>query len=554
MKQVRNNIIRIVRFSGLTLVACMVSLPIFIQASELERNQVQAAVDTWVRYETADARPDAVIVSMQPWYDNGKITAYIAHLEDGGFCICGADTRVLPVYFYSPKGVFDEEIEDYRYILWEIGTRQAYLETAAQSSATSTAMIEQALADRGGYWQQLIAGIPTPRAEADGETGAAPITLTLNMTSMWHQRSPLNDLCPNLTPGQDERVRVGCVAISMAQIMNYWQWPVTGVDIVSEEYDFRWRTNWDQTALPVNPRPDWVVPWTWSNGRLAWTSNNGGQLSMTGYWDWSLYREAQGINDADAAYLTALETLWNRLPQDSTPNEVDLTTVAYNYRIMPDNPVDPGPNPLGLGEWEVAELCYHAGISVKMNWGVNASGSSIESAISALKSHFRYDPDGFVSSPLASELIEEIEWMRPSFLRGCRDESDGSGCHVWVAIGYNRAPPNNQFLVNLGWRGVSDGWYTLDDMPSNPPDPNGPFSLDQKQGIYAAPTNVRFVGATISGDGSPDAPYIDIDEALIEAPNHSTLIFKAGSTNTFAGLSLRLDRPMALKGHNIRIE
>ena len=65
---------------------------------------------------------------------------------------------------------------------------------------------------------------------------------------------------------------------------------------------------------------------------------------------------------------------------------------------------------------------------------------------------------------------------------------------------------------------------------------------------------VQFVGATNSGDGSPDDPYQDIEEALQHAPNGATLIFKAGTGNTFSSASLVLDRPLTLKGYNVTIQ
>ena len=62
--------------------------------------------------------------------------------------------------------------------------------------------------------------------------------------------------------------------------------------------------------------------------------------------------------------------------------------------------------------------------------------------------------------------------------------------------------------------------------------------------------NVRFVGAGNAGDGSPNDPYKNIEEAIAEAPDHATLIFKAGSVNTFAASTLVIDRPFTLRGYN----
>ncbi len=46
------------------------------------------------------------------------------------------------------------------------------------------------------------------------------------MTTSWDQGAPYNDLCP---VGDNLRCVVGCVATAFAQVMNYWQWPASGV-------------------------------------------------------------------------------------------------------------------------------------------------------------------------------------------------------------------------------------------------------------------------------------------------------------------------------------
>ncbi len=81
-------------------------------------------------------------------------------------------------------------------------------------------------------------------------------------------------------------------------------------------------------------------------------------------------------------------------------------------------------------------------------------------------------------------------------------------------------------------------WYSLDQV----------FPKNQDMTIQIAPLNVvKFVGAAVSGHGSPAAPYLGIEEALANASDGATLIFKAGSDNTFAASALTIDRPLTLK-------
>ena len=92
---------------GLVLGTMLLLAPARLGAAELTENEVRAAVQTWVRLVTADARPDAVIARMEAHSVGGEVVAYIAHLGGGGFCLCGADDWLAPVYLYSPGGTYN---------------------------------------------------------------------------------------------------------------------------------------------------------------------------------------------------------------------------------------------------------------------------------------------------------------------------------------------------------------------------------------------------------------------------------------------------------------
>ena len=261
---------------------------------------------------------------------------------------------------------------------------------------------------------------------------------------------------------------------------------------------------------------------------------------MNGYWDGSLYAGAQDIND-NAAYLNALEALYNGLNNASTNCNANFGTTNYNWSVIQDVHTDPP----DAGDAEAAELCYHAGIAVGMDYGVRYSGASSSEVENALRDHFRYDTDADYQERDINKMTTEILWLRPFHLRGT--DADGGG-HAWVGFGYNKGTdPNRQFLMNMGWGGGSDGWYSCDNVP-------GGYTISQDHTIQIAPQNVvKFVGAASLGDGSPDDPYRDIEEAIAEAPNGATLIFKAGSDNTFSAVTLTITKPLTLKGVDVVI-
>lgn len=217
----------------------------------------------------------------------------------------------------------------------------------------------------------------------------------------------------------------------------------------------------------------------------------------------------------------------------------------YDWLNMPDHCVT-GCSP--AQEDALAELCYEVGVSIGMNYGKCGSGAYTGAVEYALEDFFRYDPDASFEMRDVEKMTEEIRWLRPMEFRGHDYQDDYRG-HAWVIYGYNRGTdPDRQFKMNLGWGGSGDGWYSCDHIDVNNDDESD-FWEGQKHLVRIAPRDVvRFVGGDGPGDGSPDAPYADVEEALALAPDSTTLIFKAGSVNTFFGSSLVIDRPLVLKG------
>lgn len=454
----------------LLLALCLSLAPTSVEAEGgLTEWEVRAAVETWVRYVTADARPDAVVALMEPHQMDGETVAYIAHLEGGGFCLCGADKLVLPVYLYSPWGTYDPENPNYQYVLWEIGTRLKSLQKGLEQRLPRVLRYQKDLSEREAFWQDLITRrIPrrVKRRKAPLGAGEPPVQMELNLTSQWHQGSPYNNLCPM---GDGGRCLVGCVATAAAQIMRYWNWPLSGTG---------------------------VYTYTWD-----------GDDSCDG---------AVGGRDLSATF-----------------------SDAYDWQNMPD---DCAAGCSQAQEDALSELSYEVGVAVDMDYGHCGSGADPSAVQNALENRFRYDPDTTFTGVYTPTMTEEIQWLRPFHFRGT-DPTDGG--HSWLAFGYNKGTdPDREFLMNMGWGGPPV-WYSCDSVPD--------YTVDQKHTTQIAPENVvKFVGADSSGDGSPSNPYENIREAIGDAPDHATLIFKAGSVNTFTG-TLVITRPCTLIGKNVTI-
>jgi hypothetical protein len=516
-------------------------------AREMSPEQVTAAVTTWVRSVTADARPDAVIEKLEPHFVNGQTIGYVARLRAGGFCLCGADDLVLPVYLYSPQCSYDPAIPDYQFIFWEIEQRLTRLRTAIEQCDPELARYEPALQERAAFWRDLIAGRVSRRRDGNRGRGE-PDLMTLPVASYWHQGSPYNDQTPVLTPGSDEHCAVGCVATAMAQIMYYWRWPNSGGpgQAWCALRDYRWRDigDWDYEPLATNPQ----IPPGFAAGRLKWIPDNGGQLGMMGYWDDTMYSGSQKNfvdpdEDPDPDYLDALEALWDRLPNQGLDFlGIDFNTVTYDWSRIQDVHSD---DPPGGDHAEVAKLCYHAGLATCMDYGIwSSSASSGDMPFALGACCLGYDSDVAWWLGASSDVItDEILWLRPVALGGCN--ADG-GCHEWVACGYNKGTdPNRQLLMNLGGGAGSTQWLSLDQI----------YPIKQDMVTWIAPRDVvKFVGGSAGGDGSPRHPYENVAAAAQNHPDGATLIFKAGSVNTFAGGPVVFNRPCTLTGYSVVIQ
>lgn len=123
---------------------------------------------------------------------------YVFNAGDGnGFVIVSGDDDLTEIIGYSTSGTFDPD---------NVPTgMQAWLD------------------DYAGYVRSVQDGesvLPFKQSVILKAAAVEPL-----VTTRWNQSEPFNALCPM---DGTERSVVGCVATAMAQVMNYWEWPVTG--------------------------------------------------------------------------------------------------------------------------------------------------------------------------------------------------------------------------------------------------------------------------------------------------------------------------------------
>ena len=184
---------------------------------------------------------------------------------------------------------------------------------------------------------------------------------------------------------------------------------------------------------------------------------------------------------------------------------VNFEEATYEWDAMLDNIDNENP-------WEIAEITYHAAVSVNMDFGPNGSSSSIWKVPNALSTYFNYDVSidtnrkNNYSQEIWEEMIrEDLDLLRPLDYRAAHQEYGG---HLFVCDGYQDP---NFFHFNFGWSGDQNGYYTLEDligfnegqwMVNNifPADPEYPY-------IAEGPDTLAFLSGSFTDGSGPAEDY-----------------------------------------------
>lgn len=158
------------------------------------------------------------LVSVGKYSDANKTniinTYYIFNVAPIGFIIVSADNAVIPILAYSDESSFDVEniLPSVEWWLEEYSNQIAY---AVDNNLVYSSVMAQ--------WSELITGNVLP---SKNTTSVEPF-----VTTLWNQTKYYNNLCPidSAALTGNYRVRAGCVALAMAQVMKHFNYPSHGV-------------------------------------------------------------------------------------------------------------------------------------------------------------------------------------------------------------------------------------------------------------------------------------------------------------------------------------
>jgi hypothetical protein len=138
--------------------------------------------------------------------------------------------------------------------------------------------------------------------------------------------------------------------------------------------------------------------------------------------------------------------------------EVDFSETTYDWESMSEVATS-------TSREAIAELMFHCGVSVDMNYSHEGSGSNIELAAYSMKQYFRYksglefvDEYNFSDADWKFLLKEDLDKQHPILYRGTDDGGNG---HAFVCDAYQ---DTSYFHFNWGWSGYGDGFFHLDDQ------------------------------------------------------------------------------------------
>ncbi|MCE1245539.1 MAG: C10 family peptidase [Firmicutes bacterium] len=151
--------------------------------------------------------------------------AYVFELEPKGYIVVAAHRSITPVIAYSYESSFSWKESSQNILL-----NMLRYDISKRLSAYDKGLVpKDTLSKNYANWERYKAG-----AFSTDKTEKSVYGPLFTFTT-WSQESPYNSKCP-MDPTTNDRCIVGCVATSMAQMLNYWKSPTSLTLTSSDSY------------------------------------------------------------------------------------------------------------------------------------------------------------------------------------------------------------------------------------------------------------------------------------------------------------------------------
>ena len=310
--------------------------------------------------------------------ENGTNYFYVYNKgENDGYVIVGGDEQAKEILAYVPQGHFDYDSlpENLR---WWLGQYANEIDTAIIMASHMPASARNAI--RRNPTSNTLQDIPDL------------------ITTKWEQGSPYNNAIPSMEVGEETlHCPTGCVPTALAQIMNYWKYPIQGIG--SKSYTLAYNQSITYSADFANTTYDWS--------------------NMIDQYVEGQYTTAQA---------NAVSTLMYHI---GVALQVSYDSLSTSY--FDDNGIDRYNGTNGLMRDLPAYFGYDEGMQL-----VNR--------------------EDFTLDQWKTLLYNELSAGRPVYYSGHSYSCYETG-HAFVCHGYSS--DLDMFSFNWGWGGQDDGYFSL---------------------------------------------------------------------------------------------
>jgi len=206
-------------------------------------------------------------------------------------------------------------------------------------------------------------------------------------------------------------------------------------------------------------------------------------------------------------------------------HSVNFGAQSYNWSQMPMTQ-------LTAHNAHVANLMYHCGVAVSMNYEVGGSGAW--PSADNMNTHFRYHGTTQLTSGHEAPMRNSIKAGLPVVI--------SSSDHTVLACGY-RDTVAPYFYFNAGWNGGSNGWYNYDDVC-------GTGAL-QRSYPYSSPNNYIYVDTAWGGtqSGTFSNPYKTVGQGNTAVPWYGRIFIKGGTYTGAGNVPVTFTKPMLITSY-----
>lgn len=172
---------------------------------------------------------------------NGENCIHVLNYADGGYVLVSSDKRAVPVLAWSDEGEFDFVNAAPATKLWI----DKYVEQLEIIEATNLTPSDQVT----DMWKKVLTG--QYRNETKG--------VSKLITTKWNQDYPYNMYCPEHTQGPGGHTYAGCIATTMAQIINFWEYPTQGKGTVQYFWGDYYQVNLEEATYDFSKMPNTFI-------------------------------------------------------------------------------------------------------------------------------------------------------------------------------------------------------------------------------------------------------------------------------------------------------